>query len=135
MIKYFVAYAATAIVMIAIDLLWLGVIAKPLYQQGIGHLMAERPNIPIAVLFYVIFPIGLMIFAVLPHAAAAGWGKTLIAGALFGFFAYATYDLTNQATLKGWPIGLSVIDVIWGTFVSSVAAAAGKAALDRFATG
>ena len=135
MIKYFVAYAAAAIVMIAIDLLWLGVIAKPLYQQGIGHLMAERPNIPIAVLFYVIFPIGLMIFAVLPHAAAAGWGKTLIAGALFGFFAYATYDLTNLATLKGWPIGLSVIDVIWGTFVSSLAAAAGKAALDRFATG
>ena len=135
MIKYFVAYAATAIVMIAIDLLWLGVIAKPLYQHGIGHLMAERPNIPIAILFYLIFPIGLMIFAVLPNAAVAEWGKTLIAGALFGFFAYATYDLTNLATLKGWPIGLSVIDVIWGTFVSSVAAAAGNAALDRFATG
>ena len=135
MIKYFVAYAATAIVMIAIDLLWLGVIAKPLYQQGIGHLMAERPNIPIAILFYLIFPIGLMIFAVLPNAAVAEGGKTLIAGALFGFFAYATYDLTNLATLKGWPIGLSVIDVIWGTFVSSVAAAAGNAALDRFATG
>ncbi len=135
MIKYFVAYAATAIAMIAIDLLWLGVIAKPLYQNGIGHLMAERPNIPIAILFYVIFPIALMIFAVLPNAAAAEWGKTLIAGALFGFFAYATYDLTNLATLKGWPIGLSVIDVIWGTFVSSVASAAGKAALDRFAAG
>ena len=116
MLKYFIAYCATAIVMIAIDLLWLGVIAKPLYQQGIGHLMAERPNLPVAAIFYLLFPLGLMIFAVLPNAAemaSATWGRTLIAGALFGFFAYATYDLTNLATLKGWPLGLSIIDVLW----------------------
>lgn len=135
MVKYFLAYAATTVVMVAIDLLWLGIIAKSFYQQGIGHLMAERPNIPVAVLFYVLFPIGLMFFAVLPHAASDGWSKTIFAGALFGFFTYATYDLTNLATLKAWPIGLSIIDIAWGTLVSAVASAAGKAALDRFAAG
>ena len=137
MLKYFIAYCATVIVMIAIDLLWLGVIAKPLYQQGIGHLMAERPNLPVALLFYLLFPLGLMIFAVVPNAAdvaSATWSRALIAGALFGFFAYATYDLTNLATLKGWPLGLSIIDTLWGTLVSAAATAAGKAALDHFAT-
>ncbi len=128
--KIFVAYLATAAVMIVIDLIWLSVIAKPLYQQGIGHLMADRPNIPFAILFYLIFPAGLMFFAVIPHEATAGWSKTLISGALFGFFAYATYDLTNLATLKAWPVGLSVIDMAWGTGVSAVSAAAGKAALN-----
>ena len=135
MLKYFIAYCATVIVMIAIDLLWLGVIAKPLYQQGIGHLMAERPNLPVALLFYLLFPLGLMIFAVVPNAvdmASATWSRALVAGALFGFFAYATYDLTNLATLKGWPLGLSIIDTLWGTLVSAAATAAGKAALDHF---
>lgn len=137
MLKYFIAYCATVIVMIAIDLLWLGVIAKPLYQQGIGHLMAERPNLPVALLFYLLFPLGLMIFAVVPNAvdmASATWSRALVGGALFGFFAYATYDLTNLATLKGWPLGLSIIDTLWGTLVSAAATAAGKAALDHFTT-
>jgi uncharacterized membrane protein len=124
MVKYLAAYAATAIVMIAIDLIWLGVVAKPLYQQGIGHLMAERPNVPFAVLFYLLFPVGLMIFAVLPNVASA-WLSVAIAGALFGFFTYATYDLTNLATLKAWPVGLALIDMAWGTMVSAVSASAG----------
>jgi uncharacterized membrane protein len=130
--KYLVAYAATAAAMLAIDMLWLGVIAKPLYQQGIGHLMSDRPNIPVAALFYAVFPIGLMVFAVTSGGVGATWGRTLLTGALFGFFAYATYDLTNLATLKGWPIGLSIIDTLWGTAVSAVAAAAGKVTFDLF---
>jgi len=131
MTKYLSAYAATMITMLAIDLLWLGVIAKPLYQAGIGHLMAAQPNLVAALLFYLVFPLGLLLFAVLP-SAAGGWGKTLATGALFGFFAYATYDLTNLATLRAWPLGLSLIDMAWGSLVSAVASAAGKAALDRF---
>jgi uncharacterized membrane protein len=131
MSKYLAAYAATAMVMIALDLLWLGVVAKPMYQAGIGHLMAERPNVPVAVLFYALYALGLVVFAVLP-AAGAGWGRVLATGAMFGFFAYATYDLTNLATLKQWPVGLSLLDMAWGTMVSAVSAAAGKAALDRF---
>jgi uncharacterized membrane protein len=133
MIKYFGAYAATAIVMIALDLLWLGVIAKPIYQQGIGHLMAPRPNIPVALLFYAIYALGIVFFAVAPFGTAAGWGRTILAAAMFGFFAYATYDLTNLATLRDWPIGVSLIDVAWGTAVSAISAAAGKAALDWLA--
>ena len=133
MSKYLAAYAAATVVMIAVDLLWLGVIAKPLYRAGIGHLMSDSPNIPAAVLFYLMFPVGLMIFAVVPNAASSEWMTTLVAGALFGLFAYATYDLTNLATLKGWPIGLAALDITWGSLVSSAAAAAGKWAMGWFA--
>ena len=126
------AYAATTTVMVALDLLWLGVIAKPVYQQGIGHLMAERPTVWVALLFYAVFALGLTVFAVVPHAAEAGWSRVAVTAALFGFFAYATYDLTNLATLKNWPIGLSLLDIAWGSLVSALASAAGKAALDRF---
>ena len=124
------AYLGTMIVMVGLDMLWLGVIAKPIYQQGIGHLIADKPNVPVAVLFYALFGLGLVVFAVLPAGPAPGWGKTLGMAALFGFFAYATYDLTNLATLKQWPIGLSVIDMAWGTCISAAAAAGGKALMD-----
>ena len=135
MTRYLAAYAATAIVMVALDLLWLGVIARSVYQQGIGHLMAEQPNIPVAVLFYAVFALGLVFFAVAPFGVGAGWARTIVAAALFGFFAYATYDLTNLATLRNWPVGVSLLDMAWGTVVSVASAAAGKAALDRFTTG
>lgn len=128
--KYIAAYAGTALVMVALDLLWLGVIAKPLYQQGLGHLMADRPNITVAVLFYLLYALGVVIFAVAPHHNGAGWGSTLALGALFGFFAYATYDLTNLATLRDWPLRLSLLDMAWGTVVSAASAAGGKVALD-----
>lgn len=130
-IKFLAAYAATLVTIVVLDLLWLGVVAKPLYQQGIGHLMADKPNIVVAVLFYLVFALGLMVFAVTPHAASSGWGQTATAAALFGFFAYATYDLTNLATLKGWPVGLSLLDMAWGCVVSTASGCAGKAALDR----
>ncbi len=135
MMKNLVAYAAIALVMVVLDMLWLGFIAKPLYQQGIGHLMAERPNVPVAVLFYAVYAVGLLVFAVLPHAADVGWTKTALSAALFGFFAYATYDLSNLATLKGWPVGMSLLDMAWGSAVSAVSGMAGKAALDRWAAG
>jgi uncharacterized membrane protein len=128
--RHLAAYAGTLIVMVGMDLLWLSIIAKPIYQQGIGHLMTDKPNEPAAALFYALFGIGLVVFAVLPAGAAPGWGKTLGMAALFGFFAYATYDLTNLATLKQWPTGLSVMDVVWGTCVSAAAAAGGKALMD-----
>ncbi len=133
--KYAATYAATAIVMVLLDLLWLGVIAKPIYQQGLAHLMAERPNLAVAALFYALYALGLLLFAVAPRGEAAGWGQTLATGALFGFFAYATYDLSNLATLKDWPLGLSLMDMAWGTFASLASASAGKAALDYFVGG
>ncbi len=123
--KTLLAYAATALVMVAIDLVWLGWIAKPLYQQGIGHLMSAEPRLAVGALFYLLYPVGLMVFAVVP-GAAMGWGETAIKAALFGFFAYATYDLTNLATLKNWPASLALIDMTWGTAVSTVSALAGR---------
>ena len=133
MSKYIATYAATFVVMVALDMVWLGVVAKSFYQDGIGHLMAEKPVVSVAVAFYVMYAIGLVFFAVVATEAATGYGKTVLHGALFGFFAYATYDLTNLATLKNWPVGLALLDMAWGTVVSAISAVAGKAALDRFA--
>lgn len=132
MLKLLVTYLSTTAVMVLIDLVWLGVIAKPMYQQGIGHLMAEKPNIAAAIGFYLLFPIGLMIFAILPGATDAGWKNTALLGALFGFFTYATYDLTNLATLKNYPLKLALIDMTWGTLVSALAASTGKLVFTRF---
>lgn len=135
MASWIASYGATALVMIAIDLLWLSVIAKPWYLEGMGHLMAAKPNLIAAALFYVMFPVGLMIFAVIPQAETTGIAKAAMWGAAFGFFTYATYDLTNLATLKAYPLGLAVLDITWGTFVSAIAAAAGKAVHSRWMFG
>lgn len=124
------AYAGTLGVMVLLDLVWLGLIARPLYQQGIGHLMAEQANLAAAVAFYAVFAVGIVVFAVVPASGRPGWGPTLAMGAAFGFFAYATYDLTNLATLRGWPLTLSLIDIAWGSLVSAASAAGGKAAMD-----
>lgn len=131
MSRYLITYIATFVTMVLIDLLWLGVIAKPLYQQGIGHLMAEKPNITAAVLFYILYPMGIVMFAIAPDAASASWLKTFVTAALLGLFAYATYDLTNLATLKGWPASLAAVDMAWGSLVTAVSALAGKAVFDR----
>jgi len=127
MTKYLVAYLTVAVVLVALDMLWLRGIATDWYQQGIGHLMATQVNLIAGALFYLLFPAGLVIFAVAPGLGAPWW-RVVVSGALFGFFAYATYDLTNLAILKGWPLGLSVIDIAWGGVVSAVSASAGRAA-------
>ena len=128
MIKYVVTCIAIVMLMVLLDLVWLGTVAKPLYQQGIGHLMAEQPNFLAGALFYAVYAIGLTVFAVLPNSASAGWRRTIAAGALFGFVAYATYDLTNLATLRNWPIGMSLLDMAWGSALSGIAAATGRLA-------
>lgn len=132
MTKFIAAYGAVFTIMLVIDLLWLRVIAKPLYQKGIGHLMADSPKVFAAAVFYIIFPIGLMFFAVAPFGAEPDVKRVLISAAVFGFFAYATYDLTNLAIMKNWPLSLSLIDVAWGTFASAVSAGAGKFVFDKF---
>ncbi len=129
MSNYLAAYAGTAFVLVVLDMLWLGVVAKPIYQQAIGHLMAAKPNVGVAVLFYLIYAAGVVIFAVSPQHPGSSWSATLMMGALFGFFAYATYDLTNLATLRDWPLRLSLIDMAWGTVVTMASAIGGKFAL------
>ena len=128
--KHLQAYAGTAALMVLLDALWLGLVASALYAQGIGHLMADSPRLGVAALFYAVYAAGLVVFAVIPATDRrnAAWK-----GALFGFFAYATYDLTNLATLKQWPVWIALLDMGWGTLVSAASATAGKAAMDRFA--
>ncbi len=133
MLRFLAAYLATAMSFVLIDAVWLGWVAKPIYSQGIGHLMAAQPNLVAAAAFYTLYPLGVMIFAVAPDGITAGWLKTFTVAAMFGFFAYATYDLTNLATLKDWPIGLAILDMAWGAVLTGVSALAGKAVLDQMA--
>jgi uncharacterized membrane protein len=127
------AYAAILAALLALDAVWLGLIAQPLHEQGIGHLMAEQPLWTADALFYLVYPLCLMRFALLPHRLDRAMWPTLSAAALFGFFAYATYDLSNLATLRDWPVGLWLIDIAWGRVVSMASAVAGNLALDRIA--
>lgn len=133
MTRPLLTYAATTAMLLLLDAIWLGLVAKPLYQQGTGHLMAAQPRLGVAAAFYLLYPLGLVIFAVWPGAAAGGWGEAAWRGALFGLFAYATYDLTNLATLRDWPVGLALLDIAWGMVVSAAAATAGRAAFERLA--
>jgi len=125
--RYLLGYLAATVVMLALDMVWLRFIAADWYQQGIGHLMSGEVKLFAGAAFYLLFPVGLLVFAVMPQLDAAWW-RAASMGALFGFFAYSTYDLTNLATLKGWPLGLSLLDTAWGTLASGAAALAGRAA-------
>ena len=132
--KYLAAYGATLVAVLALDLLWLGLIAQAWYQQGIGHLMATEPKFGIAALFYLVYALGLVVFVVVPTGRGsrpAGWREPLVRGAMFGFFAYATYDLTNWATLRDWPWQVAMVDMLWGATVSSLSAWAGWLAWDK----
>jgi uncharacterized membrane protein len=129
--RYLAAYGTCIGVMLLLDGLWIGVLARPWYQQGIGHLMAEQVNVVAATAFYLVYGLGLMAFVVSPAGASRAWRKTLVSGALFGFCAYATYDLTNLATLKNWPVDVSLMDMAWGSVASLSAAAGGKWVFDR----
>jgi len=100
--KYLATYAATALVLFMLDVLWIGGLAKSMYQEGIGHLMAEQPRLGVAALFYALYPVGLLVFVVAPRGVTDGWSVTLMHAALFGLVAYATYDLTNLATAGQW---------------------------------
>ena len=131
MMKYAGVYLAIFLTMFVVDMIWLGVIAKSTYAEAMGPLLSPNPNLWAAAAFYLLFPVGLLIFAVLPQTGSPVL-KAALMGALFGFFAYSTYDLTNLAVVKGWPLGLTFIDIAWGTLVSGIAATAGKLTLDYF---
>jgi uncharacterized membrane protein len=121
---YLKLYLLTVPVFFAIDLLWLGVIAKDLYQKNLAHLLSPDVNWPAAMVFYFMYIAGIILFAVKPAIDAQSMAKAAIWGALFGFFTYATYDLTNLATLKDWPIKVVVIDIAWGTVLCTSVASA-----------
>ena len=126
--QFLVAYVVSAVVLLGLDAVWLTSMVDVLYRPAIGHLMAQRPALLPAVIFYVVYIAGVVLLAVEPGVAARRWTKALARGALLGFIAYATYDLTNQATLTHWPWLLTLADLAWGTCLTAAAAAAGSGA-------
>ena len=112
---YFIALP----IFFAMDMVWLGVAAKNFYSKQIGFLMKTNVNWLAAVLFYVLFIAGLVVFVIAPAVEKGSWVRALRFGALFGLITYATYDLTNLATLKDWPFALTVVDLTWGTVLAA----------------
>lgn len=113
-------FIITFIVFMTIDLIWLGVVAKNLYNKYLGYIMTKNINWIAAVIFYIIFVIGLLIFVIHPALAKESTQYLLLYAMAYGFITYATYDLTNLATLKDWPIEITIIDLIWGTTLSTL---------------
>jgi len=110
-------YGITFVVFLILDSIWLAIISPGLYQYQIGHLLATQVNWAAAVFFYLLFIAGLVFFAVKPSLQQDSWKSALRTGAFFGLVCYATYDLTNQATMREWPLMITVIDLLWGTFI------------------
>ena len=122
---YVCAFIFTTVVFLALDFVWLGFVAKDFYRTQLGPLMLEKPLLGVAVVFYLLYVIGIVYFAVIPALETNSWVRAMTSGALLGLIAYSTYDLTNLATLRGWSVKLSIVDLSWGSFVTSVAAIAG----------
>lgn len=130
-LQYLYTYALTVPIFFLIDMLWLGVIAKNLYRTELGAFLADKPNWPAAIIFYLLYIVGIVVLAVAPALDAGTISKAIFLGALFGGLAYATYDLTNLATLKDWPLKIVLIDIAWGTVLTATVAAASYAAASR----
>lgn len=118
--RFLAAWAATAVPFLALDAVWLTVMAQRLYRPALGAIMREDFDLPAAAAFYVVYFAGVVVFAV---QASARTRDAALRGAFFGFVAYATYDLTNQATVRGWPWHVTFADLAWGTFATATAAA------------
>jgi len=118
--RFLISFSISLMVFFAIDMLWLGLIAKDLYRRHIGHLMADQVRWSAALLFYALYLIALQYFVIQPALHSSDPLQALINGALLGLLCYATYDLTNLATLKNWPVSLSIIDMVWGTVLTGL---------------
>ena len=119
---YLKLYLLTVPVFFIIDLLWLGVVAKGFYQKNLKYILSPNVNWTAAIIFYLMYIAGILIFAVAPGVAKDSVRHAALWGALFGFFTYATYDLTNLALLKDWPINIVIVDILWGVVLCTVVA-------------
>jgi len=127
-----IAYVTLLVVMGVMDGTWLGFSVSRLYKPGIGHLMADKPVASAALLFYLIYAAGVTYLITLPAVAAGGAGNALIRGGVLGLIAYGTYDLTSLAILRGWPVNVTVADMIWGTVLTGVSSAAAVLLTQKF---
>jgi uncharacterized membrane protein len=126
--KFILAFVASTAAMLVLDAIWLSTMAERLYRPQLGDLLADEFRPYPAFVFYALYLFGVVYFAVAPALRNGGWRNAALNGALFGLVAYGTYDLTNQATLRHWPVLVTALDMIWGALISAVAAVAGYAA-------
>jgi len=123
--KLLLSYVLTFIVFIVIDLTWIGFLAKDLYKNQLGKFLSGDVNWPAAIIFYLLFIVGIFVFVILPALEKDSLKTVLVMGALFGLITYATYDLTNLATVKDWPVKIVVIDMLWGASLTCMVSVAG----------
>jgi len=116
-------YFLTIVIFLGIDAVWLGLVAPKFYRSQIGHLMADKANLPAALIFYLLF-IGVLVYFVVAPGLTMPMREVILRGALFGLVTYATYDLTNLATLRDWSMVVTVVDLMWGTFLTAVTSVA-----------
>ncbi len=124
MLKYAATYLGTGLAFAAMDAVYLTLAGQRVYRPTLDYALADKPNLPAAVAFYLVYIAGVVLLAILPNRDAS-LPKVARTGAILGAMAYATYDLTNQATLKAWTTQITLTDILWGTVVTSVASAAG----------
>ena len=124
-IQWIKAYPLTLLVFLAVDFLWLGFIAKGFYQRHLGQFFSEEVNWAAAFLFYLLFVFGMMFFVISPALKDHSVTQALLLGGIYGLVTYATYDLTNLALLKDWPLTIVVVDILWGIVLSSIVSTAG----------
>jgi uncharacterized membrane protein len=130
--KSVTAFIATGFGFAAVDSIWLITMSTRLYKPEIGELMAENFRLGPAIVFYLLYIAGILLFAVQPALASGKWQTALVQGALFGFFCYMTYDMTNYATLKIWSLKVTILDLMWGTFLTGSAATIGFLVTRKF---
>jgi len=129
MTPYLVGWIATAVVLLAIDAVWLGLVATSFYRRELGDLMLDQPKLLIAAIFYIGYAAAIVVLASMPAAKEGSLGLAFVLGAVLGLAAYGTYDITNLATLKNWPIGMSLVDLAWGALLTATSATAGCLAI------
>ena len=132
MMKFAIAYLGTALTIAVLDAAWLSYAGPKLYRPALGDLLTDGFRLGPAIAFYVLYVAGIVIFAVRPALASGRWTEAVLMGALFGIFCYATYDLTNMATLKVWPLHITLMDIAWGAFLTGSAALVGLLAARKF---
>ncbi len=120
LVKFIKLYLIALTIFLVVDMIWLGLIAKNIYTKYLGFIMAKKINWTAAIIFYLLFIVGLIVFVVAPALETKSIIKALLLAILFGLVTYATYDLTNLATIKNWPLAITIIDLIWGMIISSV---------------
>ena len=125
MIYYLKLYFASLAVFFAVDMLWLGLVASSFYKKHLGYLMAPTINWYAAIIFYLLFILGILVFVVLPGIKENSLPNTILRAAFFGLITYATYDLTNLATVKDWPLTVTLVDLVWGMVLSTIVSVSG----------